>query len=90
MIFVSYSWRDQSVIRDLEGRLRDLGLPVWVDYRNLRPDFEIATQLDLAIRDCQLFLAIQGLRHAPSAWVRQELLLARTHGKRVLRFTVVS
>lgn len=90
MIFLSYNWKDHSIIYDVETRLRELGVPVWIDYRELRPDSGILMQLDNAIRKCDVFVAVRQPSCAPSVWVRKELSIARAYEKKVVRLTAES
>jgi hypothetical protein len=87
MIFLSYSWKDHSLAHDIDAQLRAIGMPTWIDYRDLRPDSEILRQLDAAIHHCDLFLAIGKKRTSKSAWMQTELALARAYAKPVIRFS---
>ena len=85
MIFLSYSWRDKAVAHKIEARLREVGFPVWIDYRELHPDHDILRQLDAAIFRCRVFAFIEGRDSRRSVWMKKELLIAQTYNKNVLR-----
>jgi hypothetical protein len=87
MIFLSYSWKDQPVAHGIEARLREAGLEVWIDYRDLRPDRDILWQLDTAIFHCSMFVSIERPDNQQSAWMRKELLIARAYKKNIMHIT---
>src|SRR5689334_18131188 len=86
MIFLSYSWKDQSVVHRIDAALRRRGLDVWIDFRDLDPRLEIRSQLETAIRSCSLFLAFQPPDRQNSPWMTVELLMAIAHARPILQF----
>jgi hypothetical protein len=90
MIFVSYSWKDHAVARELEAQLRERELEVWIDYRDLQVDEDILPQLDTAIRRCGVFVSVGPRNRTRSAWMKAELALAFVYAKAVVHFTTDS
>jgi hypothetical protein len=86
MIFLSYTWREQSIAREVDARLRLEGLAVWIDFRDLRSDENILDQLDSAILRSNLFVVVRPSGHAGSRWMRTELSIARAYRKAILPF----
>ena len=85
MIFLSYSWKDQGVAHQIEADLREIGFSVWIDYRELRPDYDILSQLDAAIFRCSVFAFVEGRNRGRSVWMKRELLIAQAYNKVVVR-----
>jgi hypothetical protein len=85
MIFLSYNWKDHVAAHAIDVSLRGLGIDVWIDFRKLDPRSNIAQQLDIAIRNCSLFFAIQSSQRHNSAWMDLEFLIARKHAKPILQ-----
>lgn len=88
MIFLSYSWKDQPAAHEIDTILRSHGCDVWIDFRELDPEADITQQLDSAIRDCSLFLAIRPSHRKSSPWMEAESLMARRHRKPTLQIQV--
>lgn len=76
MIFISYSWRDTRLARDIAYRLTQKNVPVWIDYCYLNLSLGIEKQIVSAIEHsaCILFLATQF--SVQSEWVHFELSYA--------------
>ena len=50
-VFVSHASADDVFVAQLRQALEKLGIPVWVDSRNLRGDDELATEIEQAIEN---------------------------------------
>lgn len=88
MIFLSYSWKDQAAAHRLDALLRANDLKVWIDFRQLDPSGDITQQLDLAIRQCSMFLAVRPSSRYQSPWMATEFFLARKYRKPIVHFAV--
>jgi hypothetical protein len=88
MIFLSYSWKDQAVAHEIDVMLRSRCCDVWIDFRELDPESDITQQLDAAIRDCSLFLAVRPVHRESSPWMAAESLMARRHHKPIFEVEV--
>jgi hypothetical protein len=85
MIFLSYSWKEQTTARAIDLWLRDHGFVVWIDFRELDLAADIQRQLDVAVGACSLFIAAQPADGDPSPWMTAEILMARRHFKPILQ-----
>jgi hypothetical protein len=88
MIFLSYSWKDQTAAHRIDALLRANGFNVWIDFRQLDSRADITEQLDLAIRDCSMFLAVRPSSCKRSPWMATEFLLARKYCKPIVHCAV--
>lgn len=84
MIFLSYCWKDQKIAHSIDDLLRRQSLDVWIDFRCLDTARNITEQLDIAIRNCWLFLSIHPENRERSPWMTAELSMASTYAKPVL------
>jgi len=50
-VFISHASADDSFVVELRQALEKLGIPVWVDSRNLRGGDELATEIEQAIEN---------------------------------------
>jgi hypothetical protein len=88
MIFLSYTWKDQTAAHRVDAFLRSNGFNVWIDFRQLDSRGDITEQLDLAIRDCSMFLAVRPSNRKRSPWMATEFLLARKYCKPIVHYAV--
>ena len=85
MIFLSYSWEYRTAAHSLDAVLRHHGHDVWIDFRQLDLRVDISKQLELAIRDCELFLAFQPANWTNSRWMTLEMLMAIAYARPILQ-----
>jgi hypothetical protein len=85
VIFLSYSWEYRTAAHSLDAVLRHHGHDVWIDFRQLNLRADISKQLELAIRDCELFLAFQPAKWTNSRWMTLELLIAIAYARPILQ-----
>ncbi len=75
-IFISHASADDAFVRRLRTYLEALGLPVWVDSRNLRGGDKLADGIEKAIRTACQVLVVLSPNTVNSPWVRREIRLA--------------
>ena len=71
-VFVSYSHKDQSIMRDIVDRLRDAGTDVWVDISGIKPGEDWFNVLYDALAASDALILIWSLTAAESRNVRSE------------------
>jgi len=76
-VFVSYSRRDDAVMRRIVAFLRGEGINVWVDNEKLVPGTPIwETEIEKALRNSSAVVVILSPDSKDSEWVRREITLA--------------
>lgn len=75
-VFVSHASADDAFVAELRRRLEALGIPVWVDSRNLRGGSKLAPEIEAAISQARHFLAVLSPSTVNSRWVRREVAKA--------------
>jgi tetratricopeptide (TPR) repeat protein len=75
-VFISHSSADDGFVKDLRVLLERLGLPVWVDSRNLRGGHALMPEITLAIEQARLVIGVFSPRTINSTWVKDEIELA--------------
>jgi hypothetical protein len=71
-IFVSHSWDDKPLVRDLESRLREAGAEVWVDHAKVRGGDNLPKRISDALDWCDTLLLLWSKAAAESKWVEKE------------------
>lgn len=83
-VFISYSRRDDMVMRRIVKFLRDQGINAWVDNEKLVPGTPIwEVEIEKAIRGAFALVVILSPDSKNSEWVRREITLADQFKKRV-------
>ncbi|MBT3313353.1 MAG: toll/interleukin-1 receptor domain-containing protein [Anaerolineae bacterium] len=83
-IFVSYSRRDDAVMRRIVTFLRGKGFGVWVDNEELIPGTPIwEVEIEKAIRNSGAIVALLSPNSNSSVWVRREISFAEEYQKRI-------
>lgn len=88
-VFISYSRKDAAAMGRLRDDLRGAGVSLWVDEDGLEPgtaDWE--TAVGQAIRGTNCVVVILSPDAEQSLWVRRELAMAETLGKRIFPILV--
>jgi len=75
-IFISHASADDAFVKQLRAALENLGLPVWVDSRNLRGGNKLAPAIAEAIEAARQVLVVLSPRTINSPWVRKEIAQA--------------
>lgn len=57
-IFISYASEDCVVANQLNEEIRSIGLPVWLDKKELRPGDEWASDVESNLRKCSIFIPV--------------------------------
>lgn len=85
MIFLSYSWQYASAARRVDDHLRSHGHSVWIDFRNLNTDAELAIEIDEAIARCSVFLLLRKADVRPTRWMEAEREIASCYSKPIFQ-----
>src|SRR5688572_16910284 len=87
-VYLSFSDVDRELASALEARLFELGLSVWNPFTNALPGahFEDATARELNLAEC--VVVIVSPESAQSEWVKREVEVAVTTGKRIIPVVV--
>lgn len=78
-VFLSHSSYEHDVALQLAGRLRELGIDVWIDSEQIQLGESIPGQISKGLKETDLILVLISQRFKQSAWCRAEYepLLAR-------------
>jgi hypothetical protein len=71
-VFVSHSWDDKPLVRDLESRLREAGAEVWVDHAKVRGGDNLPKRISDALDWCDTLLLLWSKAASQSKWVEKE------------------
>ena len=83
-VFMSYSRRDDAVMRRIVIFLRNQGIKVWVDNEKLIPGTPIwEEEIEKAIKNAPAIVVVLSPDSKNSEWVRREISLADQYRKRV-------
>lgn len=83
-IFISYSRRDNDIMRRLVKHLRNQGVMAWVDNEKLIPGTPIwEEEIERAIKAASAVVALMSPDSKNSEWVRREISLADQNHKRI-------
>ncbi|MBC7876160.1 MAG: toll/interleukin-1 receptor domain-containing protein [Anaerolineales bacterium] len=83
-VFMSYSRRDDVVMRRIVAFLRKQGIKVWVDNERLIPGTPIwEEEIEKAIKSASAVVVVLSPDSKNSEWVRREISLADQYRKRV-------
>jgi len=84
LVFISYSRKDDAVMRRIAFHLRDKGFKIWVDNEKLIPgtaDWEEA--IEGAIKNAFIIIVVLSPDSKGSEWVRREITYADQFNKRI-------
>jgi formylglycine-generating enzyme required for sulfatase activity len=88
-IFMSYSRRDDAVMRRIVTFLREQGIKVWVDNEELNPGTPVwEKEIEKAIQGASAVVVVLSPDSKDSEWVRREITLADQYEKRVFPLLV--
>lgn len=73
MIFVSYSWRDKFIAKEIVNKCLFNGLSVWIDYINLDIRLPLKEQIECALIESVFVLVVRSPASYGSKWVRFEV-----------------
>ena len=86
MIFISYSWEDQIAVREIEERLRYIGVRYWIDRKNLDLKKCLKLQIKQALLRSDYVLFLDSKASQLSPWVKFEKKIANRFGKEVVEY----
>lgn len=75
-IFISYSHRDNQVVRKLESSLSREGFEVVIDHRNMQPGGDIFEFIEDSIRNTHVTISVVSESSLQSTWVCTETIQA--------------
>lgn len=88
-IFISYSRKDEDVMRRIVGFLRNQGFNVWVDNEKLVPGTTVwEEEIEKAIRSASAVVVVLSPDSKQSVWVRREISFAEGFRKRIFPILV--
>ena len=83
-VFISYSRRDEAVMRRIATFLRDQGINVWVDNEKLVPGTPIwEAEIEKAIKAASAIIVVLSPDSKNSEWVRREITLSDQYRTRI-------
>jgi len=77
-VFLSYSWADKQLARDLKAGLDDAGCRVWIDEGELRVGDSIVESVSAALDQVDFVAVLVSAASVDSNWCRKEVALAMT------------
>jgi len=88
-VFMSYSRRDDTVMRRIVAFLREQGIKVWVDNEKLIPGTPVwEKEIEKAVQGASAVVVVLSPDSKDSEWVRREISLADQYEKRVFPLLV--
>ncbi len=72
-IFISHSYQDKKFVNLLTSRLRDDGIQVWTDEKELAVGDNIEEKVTDAIKKTDYFIVVLSKNSTKSKWVNFEL-----------------
>lgn len=72
LVFISHSWKDNSIVKKLDTALKTAGAQVWVDYSNVRIGKNIPKEISNALEQCDVVLLIWSKYAKSSHWIELE------------------
>jgi len=83
-IFVSYTWTESAVARQLVNELTAAGVEFWIDYRGIHSGDSMVDKIGCALEWCNVLLLIWSNAASSSRWVKLEWENAITLGKKII------
>src|SRR5258708_2935171 len=83
-VFISYSHHDSDFVDKLEHDLRDHGVDVWRDIRDVHPSSTWLKTIEQALSDSDKFLVVLSRESSVSTWVKKEISHAISAGKIII------
>lgn len=81
LVFVCYARQDGQFVSALAKKLKDRGVPVWLDLWNIESCSEWDKSIDAALHRCTHFLIVLSPTSVTSREVRDELRTAPNENK---------
>jgi TIR domain len=83
-VFVCYSRQDGPFVSALAGKLKERGVPIWLDVWNIAPGSDWDQSIDAALHGCTHFLIVLSPTSVASREVRGELRTALNENKPII------
>jgi len=83
-VFICYSRNDESFVEQLARKLKDQGVPVWLDKWDIPSGSDWDLTIDNALNNCVHFLIILSPNSVKSNEVRSELRIALDENKHIV------
>ncbi|MFW5691047.1 MAG: toll/interleukin-1 receptor domain-containing protein [Chloroflexota bacterium] len=83
-VFISYSSQDRRQVQPIVDSLTAAGFNVWFDQQQIKPGQPWPDVLEKAVQDCGAFIVVMSPAARASAWVGNEVALARRLNKPLL------
>jgi hypothetical protein len=87
-VFVSYSRQNLTFAERLARDLKDAGLDVWLDVRQIKGGQQWRDAIFKAINQADIVVVCLSPHAVESEWVRREILMARSHEKLIIPLMV--
>src|SRR5450756_1113567 len=79
-VFLSHSTRDAEHVKRVRQQLRALGIEVWLAEHDPRPGTSILAKIESEMPKCDAVVLLITTNSVDSAYLHQEVGMARTHG----------
>lgn len=73
-VFISYSWKNKDIVRDLVHRIEDNNIDVWIDYKTIDYGENIFESILRGISECDIALIFISEDYKNSVMARKELI----------------
>lgn len=83
-VFVSYARADEAHAQQVAERLGAAGISCWVDRDRIRPGEDFTDSISTALSSVRVVVLILSTRAVESTWVKDEIALAKTLGRRIV------
>jgi hypothetical protein len=80
-VFLSHSMQDGPHVAQVQRQLEALGIKVWLAEHDLRPGTSILDKIESVLPTCDVVVFLITTNSVNSAYVQQEVGMARTHRK---------
>jgi len=84
LVFVCYARQDEHFVSALAGKLKERGVPVWLDLWDIEPGADWDESIDTALHKCTHFLIVLSSASVASREVRAELRTALNENKAIM------
>lgn len=83
-VFISYSRKDLSFVKQLAADLKNVGLDVWYDVSGISGGSRWRTEIENAIRNSQYVLVVLSPDSIASEWVEREFLFSSNLKRKII------
>ena len=72
-VFLSYSYVDRGMARDLKSELEPYGIEVFLAHEDILPSTEWQEEIVMSIKGCDVFIPILTASFSESSWTDQQI-----------------